>query len=101
MIHGDHFTANLFFADSARLVLLVARPRPLGNLAAHDATLDLPIEEVGASVAAPQRPVAIENGDSRPQREHRLDKLSRCAAGFRSAQKCFSEEIMFDRDRLS
>ena len=70
MIHGDHFTAYLFFVDFARLVLLVACPRPLGNLAADDAALDLPIEEVGPGVAAPQRPVAIENGDGRPQRQY-------------------------------
>ena len=70
MIHGDHFTADLFFADSARFVLLVARQSPLRNVAADNATLDLPIEEIGPGVAAPQGSVAIEDRDGRPQRQY-------------------------------
>ena len=99
MIHGDHFTADFFFADFAGFVLPVTRARPLRNLAADDATLHFPIKEVGAGVAAPQRPVAIENCDGRPQSKDRVNKLQGCARAVGCAQNCFSEEIMSAFDR--
>ena len=46
-------------------IFLVAGSSPVADLAAHNATLDLPVEEVRACVAAPQRSVAIEDREGR------------------------------------
>jgi hypothetical protein len=97
-VDGDHLTANLFFADAACFVFLVAGTRPLAGLAADNAALDLPVEEIGAGIAAPQGAIAIEDGDRRLERQHGFDELF---GFFRRTQNCFSEEIISVRDRRS
>src|SRR5271165_4368891 len=92
-IYGNHLAAHLLLIYFAGLVFFVASASPLAKLAAHEAAFNLPVEEICPGIAAPQRPVAIKNGNGRLQGEYRFDELGGLAAQLGRAQNCFSEEI--------
>src|SRR5260370_35347653 len=62
-VDGDHLAAHDFFAHLAGLVVFVARQSPGDDLGRHQFALDLPVEEVCAGIAAPQRAVAVKDRD--------------------------------------
>src|SRR5579863_9920453 len=62
-IHRDHLAADLFLADRSGFVAFITRASPAGDLPCHQPALDLPIEEIGARVTAPQGTVAVEDSD--------------------------------------
>ena len=57
-----HFTANLTFAHLAMPIGAMARVDPVAGGARNQALLKRPEHEAQASVAAPERPIAIEDG---------------------------------------
>src|SRR6516225_10602939 len=74
-IDGNHLSAHDLFGHVAGLVILIARQRPGCDLRGNQPALNLPIEEVGAGVAAPQCAVAIEHYDLRADGQNGSDKL--------------------------
>src|SRR5260370_34633926 len=74
-VDGDHLAAHDFFAHLAGLVVFVARQSPGDDLGRHQFALDLPVEEVCAGIAAPQRAVAVKDRDLGTEGENGIGEL--------------------------
>ena len=66
-VHRDHLSTHDFFGHVARPVSGEAGPCPAGDFVRYQALIQLPGEEAFASVAGPERAIAIKSRDLRMQ----------------------------------
>ena len=86
LVDLNHLPADGQLIHPARQVFVVAMLDGGNDLRRDESLLHLPVEEVRARVARPERAVAIEDGNRRTAGKHLLHKLNRTEAGSGMAQ---------------
>src|SRR6478672_394619 len=69
-VDGDHLTAHDGFIHLALFVVGIAGGGALRHIVREHMAVNLPVEKVGAGVAAPESAVAIKHGNTRTQRQN-------------------------------